>query len=704
MVFIFAIELFFVYWMLMWGVSSGGAGIKSWALNFALGVIQDIFAIAPLCIIIIYVIAMTSIKPQLRYIHRILHIIGMNYVQNNLLNNYEEIKVVQRFSPSCRAARMHISSNLAAGEILRALDDKDATDCQRCSDFGLSMVVLLFVMIPLTIGVLSETGGEIALDTAIPSLLSMFILANYMLYTISIYLLILPYALIIGSIVIKRYFYQPALRRVRSLRAEKERRYSMISRSDVQGWNTALRNMSIFTLLWTKSYSCIINSAAFSIYYMGFMRIINKQINKYYNEEEEELVQTQWRLMNLPLNMQGKEIILKNNNNNNKKEIKNSNNMKEIKNQNLIEKKKESRNFIQTLPRRIKDLIPGKDWKDKWELEIDEESDYFTDLMNRKFFHMQNTVEREKMENEIILKFTRLPAVFNSSIAVTQFRDVHSYCATADAVLLRVLYSYRRQMLDGKLYNLSLLDEQTLAAADTMQTLSAYTGLIHIHDLTMMLVDVLHYYHPYNLALSLPARKFIISQYNKWIKKNHIEMTAYAQDIFNPNIADFSASSDISENNFDHFNEHEIKGYYEPCIFGYRIIRDFNLKHQLLLNNTDNQEEHEKTEKEHVKISKHEKIFSMKFEEICLIVMNKERIHDNNEEKEFITTSNIIKTAITTDNIDINNMEHYYIADVGVQYNKFVEWFLEIDSKLRPRIVQEYREHVTKEEGKEDIK
>jgi hypothetical protein len=304
--FVFAMEAFFVYWMLMWGVSSGGKTMKAWGLNFAVGAIQDIFCIAPLRIIIIYVIAMTSIKPQLRYMHRVLHIIAMNYVQDKLPDNYEEIKVVQHFSPACRAARLHVAADLAAGEILRALDDKDANDCNRGSDLGLSTIAIMFVAIPIIIGVLTETGGEIALDTALPSFLSMFILANYLMYQASILLLILPYVSIIGFIVIRRYFFTPALQRVRKVRAEKIRRNATFSRSDLQGWNVALRSTPITDILWQKFSTSMINYAAFTIYYLGIIRIVRKKIDEYMNNAEEEAVQAQWKIMNLPLQMQGR--------------------------------------------------------------------------------------------------------------------------------------------------------------------------------------------------------------------------------------------------------------------------------------------------------------------------------------------------------------------------------------------------------------
>lgn len=679
--FIISAQLFFIYWMLMWGVSSGGKAMQSWGVNFAIGAIQDIFCLAPVRTLIMYVIAMTSIKPQLRHMHRVLHIIAMNYVQDKLPDNYEVIKVVQHFSPACRAARMHVCADLAAGEILRALDDKDANDCRRSNHVGLSMVVLAFIAIPIFVGVLSETGGDLALDTALPSLLGSFILANALAYEISVFLVIIPYLAIVMYFLIKWYLYAPALKRVQKIRAEKERRNATVARTDVGGWNTALRGAPLSTIAWMKFSTAAVDFAAFSIYYMGFTRLIRKRWEKFLGEAEAERLETQWQIMNLPLPMQGR--VLGGWHTNDDKHAQAT----------TAEGKEEAENLWSTLPHRVRKMCPGRDWMDKWDLEgEDDEGDYLTDLMNRRWFHAAPAPEEEdddvSLTNEQRLaEFAAPKKIFQSSLVATQFREFYSFCYDADSVLLHLLFSYRKQLLGGRLYHVSLLDEQTLTAAASMEELASYQGVIHVRDLAMILADLLHYYRPYGTSLSPAVRKFIIAQYDKWVGKHCVAVVDIGTDIDNPpdrvhNLLNRGIT--VEEDPAD-----LISGYYEPCSFAYRIVNDFSGYDQLHVAKDDDSQptvasNTAEKEKPKATVARLEKDYTVLFTDICRMVMDEEVPNAHGEKRGFLGAPSLPAAPTAA-----GDAPQKVVADAGVAFDLFAAWFLDLNERLLPRLAKE---------------
>jgi hypothetical protein len=677
--FIISAQLFFVYWMLMWGVSSGGKTMTTWGINFATGAIQDIFCIAPIRVFIMYVIAMTSIKPQLRHMHRILHIIAMNYVQDKLPDNYEVVKVVQHFSPACRAARMHVSVDLAAGEILRALDDKDANDCHRANDVGLSMVVLAFIAIPIFVGVLTETGGDIALDTALPSFLSMFILANYLAYNMSVFLVILPYALIVAYFLIKWYGYAPALRHVRKLRAEKERRNATVCRTDVASWNVALRSTPLITIAWRKFITSLIDFGAFTIYYMGFLRNVRKKYREYMDDTKEEEVKVQWQIMNLPLPMQARVI----------------DSLHAVGDKHAhaasAAGKQDSRDLWSSLPHRVRKMCPGKDWTELWDLNgEEEEGDYLTDLMNRRWFHVAQEPQDDS-NRAIELRRAALAAVprklFTSSVAAMQFREFYSFCYEADAVLLHLLFSYRKQLLSSRLYHVSLLDEQTLTGATSMEDLAAYKGVIHVRDLAMMLADLMHYYRPFGAPLPAAARKFIVTQYDKWVGKHCVE-TVHVD--LNMAHAD---NYDSIENllNKDEEPVEPISGFYEPCFFAYRIVNDFSGYEQLHVVKDDSHVAADSNgaanhDREKAKAAKLEVEYTVLFVDICRQFLSEEVPNAHGVKRAFVGA---VPLPAAEGNDGHTAHQHKHIADMGVPFDVFAHWFLDLNSRLLPRLAPE---------------
>ena len=107
----------------------------------------------------------------------------------------------------------------------------------------------------------------------------------------------------------------------------------------------------------------------------------------------------------------------------------------------------------------------------------------------------------------------------SNSRAVTQFHAEH-VALTAKRDIVRVISSYRDQMLDGKLYYLSLYDEQLLTSADSGKQLLKYAGHVHVRDLACMLEEVLYFYRPEGQLLGEKELERVFRAYDAWIQEN----------------------------------------------------------------------------------------------------------------------------------------------------------------------------------------
>ncbi|KAJ1428261.1 hypothetical protein B484DRAFT_69627 [Ochromonadaceae sp. CCMP2298] len=158
-------HVFFIYWALVWTLSQGGMTVRAWGINLAFGILQDIFVVHAFRVYLIYSLSMVSIKPQLKYIYRVLNKVAISYAQDELGESggggggnsdaggvggsglaplsvsppaptsapapvhSPTVRVVQHTSPACRAARLRVSAHLATGNILRHVDDVDVEMC-----------------------------------------------------------------------------------------------------------------------------------------------------------------------------------------------------------------------------------------------------------------------------------------------------------------------------------------------------------------------------------------------------------------------------------------------------------------------------------------------------------------------------------------------------------------------------------------------
>ncbi len=243
--FVLASLMFFTCWILVWSVQSGTAAFSSWGINFTLQIAQDVVVIQVAKVYVLYVLAMFSIRPQLNFIYRTLNKIAIAYAQDEPVDNVHEFRVVQHTSPACRAARLHAADGLASAKILQQVDDLDIEVCHLHNRKRLMMLAFMMLFVPAALSILSVTMGELVLESAVPTVFSGFILANYYLSVASLPALIAMYVFIVWFYIWKSSLLSETIHTVKQAVKHKGR--------SLEHWHTARRaasNKSMFAFTW----------------------------------------------------------------------------------------------------------------------------------------------------------------------------------------------------------------------------------------------------------------------------------------------------------------------------------------------------------------------------------------------------------------------------------------------------------------------
>ena len=234
-------QLFFVYWILAWGAANGSKVIANWGMNFLIATLQDLFMIQVVKISLFYLILISSIKPQLEVIRTRLQGIARELFLKEMYPDEAQMKesklhspnitdtmtafhMVSTLSPVVRLAHSNpdISETLFMGKVLHAVNDLDWYSCQqqhvwssnasgiqsgRSIALGRLLLTSTLIFVPISLALFGEVGAEIALDIAMPSLTSAYLLLNEVLLSLSIDTLIVIYCVGFG-ILFARYLFR----------------------------------------------------------------------------------------------------------------------------------------------------------------------------------------------------------------------------------------------------------------------------------------------------------------------------------------------------------------------------------------------------------------------------------------------------------------------------------------------------------------
>jgi hypothetical protein len=110
--------VFFIYWILSWGLVNGGETLTAWGVNFGIGLGNDMLIVAVAKIVWIQCLSLEAMQPQLRVIRQTFQDICMTYINRaaDTEDPYDEdygqayederaghLRVVQHLSAACRA-------------------------------------------------------------------------------------------------------------------------------------------------------------------------------------------------------------------------------------------------------------------------------------------------------------------------------------------------------------------------------------------------------------------------------------------------------------------------------------------------------------------------------------------------------------------------------------------------------------------------
>ncbi|KAJ1414311.1 hypothetical protein B484DRAFT_401781, partial [Ochromonadaceae sp. CCMP2298] len=289
---------FCLYWALLWTVSQGGVTVEAWAINLAFGLLQDLFIVHAFRVYLIYILSMVSIKPQLKYIYRVLNKVAILYAQDeqDAPGSVSAPVVVQHISPACRAARLQITANLATGNILRYLDDVDVEMCSIEYSMRMSLLAVAMLAIPLTISFLSESLGDLLLETIFPPFFTSLIMCNYIVYTSVGLFVVAPYLLVIVADLWKNKVHK------RSKKLMQRAQPHPLSHShSVHRWNSANRKASRKAPWRLHLHLSGYVSAA---YYLTRPMKLYAHLQRI-GPKLETTCQAVWRMVNMPRSLQG---------------------------------------------------------------------------------------------------------------------------------------------------------------------------------------------------------------------------------------------------------------------------------------------------------------------------------------------------------------------------------------------------------------
>ncbi|RYH22921.1 hypothetical protein EON65_18580, partial [archaeon] len=278
-VFVIGSLLFYVYWVLAWGVSSGNAMLRAWGINFAVGALQDIFFVQIAKLFIIYAVAIFTIRPQLQSIRMVLQSLTFSYMSGNLpprkvymymmhaqeLENQDAqgklkaisstvprgssvhslmrgiqatagnvsadkeedinifssmatFRVVQSFSPACRAAWYDTCGSLGMAKLLKSLDDVDALYFLKVRRASIPLSAIAIAGIPfLLYTVFGDSIGDVMVDFFLPTVSAFFIVANAMLYQASVAAIIVIWVFVVAYVCWSKGLLGWAVRRVKEV-------------------------------------------------------------------------------------------------------------------------------------------------------------------------------------------------------------------------------------------------------------------------------------------------------------------------------------------------------------------------------------------------------------------------------------------------------------------------------------------------------
>jgi hypothetical protein len=222
-IFIVCSMLLCIYWILKWYLNQGGHNWLIWIITLLLCIAYDIIIIQTWKVTIVNIWGMFIIKPQLHAIYNVLINISMNFIQNHPNNSDghssllrdNNLSMIQRLSPTCRASQSIKYNHLFIARIMRVITDRDKENCinlplsssspssssSSLSHVILSVIIKLFLLPLWLFGNWGKYFSTLYSESFIVLLINSMILVNYYyIYNYFKFYIFIPYIIIMLSI------------------------------------------------------------------------------------------------------------------------------------------------------------------------------------------------------------------------------------------------------------------------------------------------------------------------------------------------------------------------------------------------------------------------------------------------------------------------------------------------------------------------
>ena len=191
-------------WCMRWAASNGSASVTPWAITFVVLFLVDTLFNEICQIYLLNVIVTDKLRPQLQQIYDVLaHVLETRWLVD--YSSGSDIRVIQHLSAACRASRVDSLRCSVASMVLGLLNDKDIALCRNkrlTTMKEIGFFCYLTLAIPSYFHDKHDIIQQMFLDLIFPVCWIFFFLSNYIMYFISVYVLIAFYVAVMSLLLI----------------------------------------------------------------------------------------------------------------------------------------------------------------------------------------------------------------------------------------------------------------------------------------------------------------------------------------------------------------------------------------------------------------------------------------------------------------------------------------------------------------------
>jgi len=491
---------FFLAWAFAWGATEGGNTAAAWGIVIGTALAQDVLIIQVFRVYVIYSLSMVSIKPQLQYIYRVLNKVAISFAQDEIADNFLDVRVCQHLSPACRAAHSHIAHDLATATILRHIDDADVSMCRVKHEVHLATLAAVVLAVPVAFAIISETLGSIVLEALLPAFFDAVLIMNRYFWSGAGFFILLPYLLFIVVYLWYTRVHKPAHQQ---LNAHKR---GETSDESVKRWQTAERGAKGRGFFASASENCM--AAAF---YVSRPALIVQAASDAWFGVYDPVYDAQWSAMNRPVYLQA--LVSQS-----------PEAFGTTRAERLVEKESEQA-MQEVLKRRIPDevsdlLVASKThWLEAWTNRHEDavvttdpalppaDPRYVLSMMSYRLNHVHRGGPAPRAPYQV-----EHDGITHSPRAL-EYAERHGAVLTAEEAVAHILRNYRKYVSMGRMALVDAEESNDLYAKEA----AACDVLIEFFDLRILLEEALSVYQPLGQALSHEEKDEIVDSCYAWL-------------------------------------------------------------------------------------------------------------------------------------------------------------------------------------------